>query len=216
MKVLAINGSPRKDRNTATLLKNALEGASSQGAETELIHIYDQNFKGCTSCLACRLKDGKSYSKCAQRDGLTPLLEKLLEIDVLILGSPVYFNSLTGEMRSFYERAAYPYMPIDSQSGSRFPKKINVGLILTITANDALIKNMGINRHFEITEQTMGFVFGSAESIIASDISLYKDYTKYAGSHEGMAEAMQRSTENMVIYGKKAFDMGVRLLSKNV
>ena len=76
-KVYAINGSPRKNWNTATLLKHALEGAASQGAETELIHLYDLNFKGCTSCFSCKLKDGESFGKCAMKDGLTPVLEKL-------------------------------------------------------------------------------------------------------------------------------------------
>ncbi|MCO5381118.1 MAG: flavodoxin family protein [Methanosarcina barkeri] len=56
MKVIAINGSPRKKWNTATLLEKALEGAVSEGAETEIIHLYDLNFKGCTSCFACKLK----------------------------------------------------------------------------------------------------------------------------------------------------------------
>ncbi len=49
MNVLAINGSPRKNWNTATLLQNTLDGAESQGAETELVHLYDLDFKGCTS-----------------------------------------------------------------------------------------------------------------------------------------------------------------------
>ena len=56
MKFLAINGSPRKQWNTATLLNKALEGASSEGAGAELIHLYDLNFKGCTSCFECKLK----------------------------------------------------------------------------------------------------------------------------------------------------------------
>ena len=63
MKIIAINGSPRKKWNTSTLLENALEGAASQGAETELIHLYDLDYKGCTSCCACKLKDGiKEYA----------------------------------------------------------------------------------------------------------------------------------------------------------
>ena len=57
MHVIAINGSPRKNWNTATLLNKALEGASSQGATTELIHLYGLNFKGCVSCFACKLID---------------------------------------------------------------------------------------------------------------------------------------------------------------
>jgi multimeric flavodoxin WrbA len=60
MKIMAFNGSPRKEWNTAALLKKALEGASSQGAETELVHLYDSNYKGCISCFACKEKGGKS------------------------------------------------------------------------------------------------------------------------------------------------------------
>jgi len=60
MKVMAINGSPRKEWNTATLLENALEGAASQGAETELVHLYDLNFKGCKSCFECKTRGGES------------------------------------------------------------------------------------------------------------------------------------------------------------
>src|ERR1035438_4773585 len=100
MKVLAINGSPRKTWNTATLLNKALEGAASQGAETELIHLYDLNFKGCTSCFACKLKGGKSYGHCGFKDELSPILDKIPQIDVLILGSPIYLGAITGELKS--------------------------------------------------------------------------------------------------------------------
>ena len=96
MKVIAINGSPRKKWNTATLLEKALEGAASEGAETELIHLYDFNFKGCISCFACKLKDGKSYGKCAMNDELTHVLAKLKEADAVILGSPIYLGNSTG------------------------------------------------------------------------------------------------------------------------
>lgn len=81
MKILAFNGSPRKEWNTAILLNKALEGAALQGAETELIHLYDLNYKGCTSCFACKMKGGKSYGKCAVRDELTPILKKIEEAD---------------------------------------------------------------------------------------------------------------------------------------
>ncbi len=59
MKVMAFNGSPRKTWNTATLLGQALEGAASQGAETELIHLYDLSYQGCVSCFACKRKDAQ-------------------------------------------------------------------------------------------------------------------------------------------------------------
>jgi multimeric flavodoxin WrbA len=108
VKVLAINGSPRKRWNTATLLNNVLEGAASQGAETELIHLYDLDYKGCRSCFSCKLIGGKSYGRCATKDDLTPVLEKIQLVDALILGSPIYFGEVTGAMRSFLERLLFP------------------------------------------------------------------------------------------------------------
>ncbi|HEX7714554.1 MAG TPA: flavodoxin family protein, partial [Bacillota bacterium] len=90
MKVIALNGSPRKNWNTATLLRRALEGAISQGAETELIHLYDLNYKGCISCLACKTRNGPSYGKCAVNDELAPVLRKVAAADAFILGSPIY------------------------------------------------------------------------------------------------------------------------------
>src|SRR5665647_1743077 len=105
VRILAINGSPRTKCNTATLLNNALQGAASQGAETELVHLYKLNFKGCISCFSCKLKDGESYGRCAVNDELTPILKKVEDADALILGSPIYLGTAPGEMRSFMERS---------------------------------------------------------------------------------------------------------------
>ena len=77
MKVMAFNGSARKSWNTATLLSKTLEGAVARGALTELVHLYDVDFKGCVSCFACKTKGGKSYGRCAVKDGLAPLLRKV-------------------------------------------------------------------------------------------------------------------------------------------
>ena len=121
MRVMAFNGSPRKEWNTATLLKKALEGASSQGAETDLIHLYDLNYKGCISCFACKTKGGESYGRCAVKDDLTPIFKKVEEAGAIILGSPVYFGSVSGEMRSFMERLMFPYLIYADPP--QFPKK---------------------------------------------------------------------------------------------
>lgn len=74
MYILAINGSPRKTRNTAQLLQSALKGAEDCGATIELIHLYDYDFKGCYSCLACKRKD-KATDLCSYPDSLQPILE---------------------------------------------------------------------------------------------------------------------------------------------
>ena len=121
MKVIGINGSPRKKGNTAKLVEKALEGAESWGAESEIIHLYDLNYKGCKSCFACKLKDGESYGTCATHDDLTPVLQRIKEADALILASPIYLGTVTGEMRSFLERLVFPYLVYDKEGSTLFP-----------------------------------------------------------------------------------------------
>ena len=74
-KALFINGSPRKNGNTAQLLKRAMDGAREAGAEVELVNLYDRsmNYKGCMSCFACKLKGGKK-GVCSFKDDLQPFV----------------------------------------------------------------------------------------------------------------------------------------------
>jgi Multimeric flavodoxin WrbA len=213
MKAIAINGSPRKEWNTATLLNKALEGATSQGAETELIHLYDLDFKGCKSCFACRLKGGKSYGKCAQRDELTPVLGRIEKCDALIMGSPIYLSSITGEMKSFLERAIYPYLVYDAGRSSLFPKKIKTGFIYTLGANEERMKDLQTDKHVAINEMVTGRILGSAESLVVTDTYQFDDYSKYVCSHDEAAKAKRRR-EVFPLDCQKAFDMGVRLAKK--
>jgi multimeric flavodoxin WrbA len=105
MKVYAIDGSPRKNNNTATLLKKALEGVKEatkdKEVETEIINLYDLNYTGCKSCFACKRLGSKSYGKCAVKDDIHEVLEKISQADGLIFGSPVYFGNITGQLLSF-------------------------------------------------------------------------------------------------------------------
>ncbi len=127
MKIAAFNGSPRKNWNTATLLNKALEGAASQGAETELIHLYDLKYKGCISCFACKTKDGSSYGKCPVQDDLAPVFKKIEEADAIILGSPLYLGRVTGEMASFLDRLLFQYSVYSNPPQSLFPKNCRLG-----------------------------------------------------------------------------------------
>ena len=79
MNVIAVNGGPRKDWNTGTMLKSALEGAESVGARTKLVHLYDLTYKGCTSCFSCKRKGNDCGGLCAMRDDLRAVLEEVLE-----------------------------------------------------------------------------------------------------------------------------------------
>lgn len=177
MLAIAMNGSPRKKWNTATLLEKALEGAASQGAETELVHLYDLNYKGCISCFACKLKNGKSYGRCAVNDDLTSILEKVKEADAIILGSPVYFGTITGELKSFLERLMFPFLVYDKNYSSLFDKKISTGLIYTMNVNEARMKEFGYDHYFNITETAMERTFGSSESLFITDTYQFDDYS---------------------------------------
>lgn len=215
MKVMAFNGSPRENWNTAILLKNALEGAASKGAETELIHLYKLNFKGCISCFACKLKDGKSYGKCAVNDELTPFLKKVEEADALILGSPIYLGTTTGEMRSFLERLAFPYTVYDENKSSLFKKKIPTGFIYTMGLNNDGMKERGYDQHFRLTEMSLARIFGTSEYLTVTDTYQFDDYSKYVSSAFNPEEKARRRKEEFPKDCKKAFDMGARFVQQS-
>jgi len=209
MKVLAINGSPRKKWNTATLLNKALEGASSKGAETELINLYDLSFVGCTSCFACKLKNGESYGHCAIKDELSPVLKRIRDVDALILGSPIYLGTATGVIRSFLERLIFPYLVYDTNRTSLFPKKLPVGFIYTMGANENFIKDLSIDKHIELNEMILGRIFGLSESLMVTDTYQFDDYSKYVNSFD-VEEKAKRRMEVFPIDCEKAYEMGVR------
>lgn len=210
MKVIAFNGSPRKDCNTAILLKKALEGAASQGAETKLIHLYDLNYKGCISCFACKLKDGKSYGKCAVNDELAPIFKEVEEADAIILGSPIYFGTATAEMRAFMERLLFPYVVYDVNPPALFKNKIQTGFIYTMGATEGQMKQMGYEQHFLFNEMFMKHIFGAFELLLVTDTYQFDDYSKYVSTLYNAEEKAKRQKEVFPQDCKKAFEMGIR------
>ncbi len=210
MKVLAINGSPRKKWNTAILLNKALEGAASQGAETELINLYDLNYKGCISCFSCKLKGGASYGRCAVKDDLTPVLEKISSVDALILGSPIYFHEVTGAMRSFIERLLFPNTVYDENHSTLFTRKIHTGMIYTMNVSDDLLQERGYLQRFSAYESLMKRFFGESESLVVTDTYQFDDYSKYVSSLFDADKKARRREEEFPKDCQKAYDMGVR------
>jgi len=214
MKAIAINGSPRKKWNTATLLERALEGAASEGAETEIIHLYDLNFKGCISCFACKLKDGKSYGKCAMNDELTPVLEKLKDADAVILGSPIYLGNSTGEMRSFMERYIFPFLVYSENPRSLYPRNIPIGYIYTTGAKEENFDVFGLHKIIELNEGVATRIFGYSESLYSTDTYQFDDYSKYVADRFDPEEKAKRREEVFPKDCEKAFEMGIRFVKR--
>ena len=101
MKIIAVNASPRRNGSTAELLSSAIDGTKGEGCgDVELVNLYDLDFHGCYSCFACKRLGGASYGRCAMRDGLTPLVDRIVnDADGLIVGTPIYFGSANAAFR---------------------------------------------------------------------------------------------------------------------
>ena len=216
MNVLAFNGSPRKDWNTATLLEKALEGAASQGAATDLIHLYDLRYTGCQSCFACKMTGGKSHGRCAVRDDLTPILEKVKEADAIILGSPIYFGTVSGEMKSFLERLAFPYWTYTDPPQSLYPRRIQTGWIYTMNITEAQMHEVGYGIHFGVNERVLRIVFGASESMRSCDTYQFEDYSKVVMTRFDPQKKAKRRAEVFPTDCRKAFEMGVRFATAGV
>ena len=108
-KILGISGSPRKDANTDRMLRYALEAAESVGdITTEAIYLRDYDIHSCKGCFACcrepGMKDGGIHACALFRDGMDEIYPKLKECDGLILASPVYFGSISTQLKQFMDR----------------------------------------------------------------------------------------------------------------
>jgi len=211
MQVIGINGSPRKQWNTATLVAKALEGAAAQGAQTELVHLYDLDFKGCTSCFACKTRGGKSYGRCAMKDGLTPLLESIATADALVVGSPIYFGSVTGEMRSFIERLLFPYLTYTVPYGSLFPKKLATAFIYTMNVTEERSREFGYEYFIKSNERYAQMLLGTVESLCAFDTCQVDDYAKVVIESFDPVHKAKRRAEALPLDCQRAFEMGRRL-----
>jgi multimeric flavodoxin WrbA len=210
MRVIGFNGSPRKQWNTATLLGKALEGAASQGAETELIHLYDLDFKGCISCFSCKTKDSKSYGRCAVQDDLTPVFSKIETADAIILASPIYFGNVTGEMKSFMERLLFPYLTYTNPPQSLFPNRIKTGFIYTMNITEEQIKEYGYFHLFTHHEIILKLIFGASEYMCSFDTYQFDDYSKMVATRFDPLKKAKRRQEVFPIDCDRAFQMGAR------
>jgi len=102
MKAIAIMGSPRKDGNTEILARHTLKAIEEEGLETELVRLCELDIKPCNACMVCEKEE-----RCPIKDDLWPIYTKVKEADAIILASPVYFNSVTPEMKAFMDRAGF-------------------------------------------------------------------------------------------------------------
>lgn len=189
MKIIAINGSPRKNWNTARLLEAALDGARAQGAETKLYHLYDYDFKGCRSCFACKRIGSPFYGKCAQKDGISDILAEVKAADGLVLGTPIYFGAATGEFRSFLERLLFPNYAYDLEKTSLWGKVMPTAVIYTM----GMKTTAPYQESLAITSTMLRKVFGVEPEVYChTDAYQFDDYSKYHAPAFDVAKKLEK------------------------
>ena len=211
-KIYAVNGSPRKNGNTAQLLQKALEGAASAGAEVKLIQLADLNFSGCRSCFACK-KLANPSPGCVLKDDLSETLQELLHADGIIMGSPIYFGAETGLYRNFLERLFFPMLRYTNPPSSRAEKKIDFGFIYTMNVPENLMDEYGYNAYLQSQSQTPGLIFNSQNiyTLYACDTHQFDDYSKYECTLFDAGHKAEMRKTQFISDLAKAFEMGRKL-----
>ena len=207
-KIIAVNGSPRKNGNTATLLNKVLEGAKSAGAEVEFIQLSELNYKGCMSCFACKVITGKH--RCAWQDDLKPVLEKLEKADGVIFGSPIYFMRLDAIMTGCLERFLFPYYIYNAETPSVFPGKLKTAFIYTMNATEKFIAP--VRDRLNPLEKFMKMIFGIEPEVLYSyNTWQYPDYNKYEHDIFNVEDKARQKKEQFPKDCEKAFELGKKM-----
>lgn len=218
-KAMFINGSPRKNWNTAKMLESAMQGAREAGAECEMVHLYDINFHGCKSCFACKIKNSKTNGICAIKDDLRPVLERARQADVIVLGSPVYYSYPTGDIRSFMERWLFPigtYMYENGRHITLRDKVIPTAMILTMNCPEDLMRQVGYPAILEENAKTMENVLGYSETLYAFNTYQFTDYSRYDFNLFSEEDKRHYRDERFHIDLDNARQLGRRLVEKAI
>ena len=213
-KIYAINGSPRRNRNTATLLDKVLEGAKSAATDVtaERIDLYSLKYSGCLSCFACKRKDGPSYGKCAVKDDLYEVLQKLAEADAVVFGSPIYYRTITGQLHAFYERFFFPYMQYKVGYPNLVQRKIPTACIYTMNVMEDEMLRDGYRKNMELFELFLENYFQKPLILHAFNTYQFDDYDKYVCEVFSKEEKAAYREKHFPEDCRKAFAMGVQLI----
>ena len=145
MKVVAFNGSPRKNGNTSILIKTVLDVLDNQGIETETVQVGGHSIRGCIACYNCFENKDRH---CAQtKDLLNACIDLMLAADGIILGSPTYFSCMTPEMKALIDRAGM----VSRANEMMFKRKVGAAVVVARRAG-AVHTFDSINHFFTIGE----------------------------------------------------------------
>jgi multimeric flavodoxin WrbA len=186
------------------MLQKFAEGASSVGSDIEVktVRLYGLDYKGCMSCMACKIK-GKASNVCKFKDALTPVLEEIAEADGLVLGSPIYFGDVTGQMRAFLERLAFPWLSYNDYSMTA-PKRMPVVLVETMNG----LPDRNNSQGYGSMEYCLKAALGEPERLIAYNTYQVKNYDRFELASFSEEAKRQYREEHWEQDLQKAFEAG--------
>lgn len=188
MKVVAFNGSPKREGNTKILIDTVFSELQKEGIETEMIQLGNKIVHGCTACGKCKeIQNGKCHIK---NDHLNYCIEKMIEADGIIIGSPVYFADVTTEVKALIDIAGY----VTRANGHLLKRKVGAGII-AVRRGGALHTFESINNFFLINQM---IVPGSSYW----NFAIGRDPGDVLNDEEGM-QTMKTLGENMAWLMKK-------------
>ncbi len=185
MKIIAINGSPRKGKNSDQLLNQWVEGVLSElpDAEVKKVNLYDLKFTGCRSCFSCKLKGGKFFGTCPIPDGIHDLLAEIREADAVAIASPIYYMDLNAYTKCLLERAIFSVAQYSNPAFSLAPKRVSYTMLYSMNATEEDFRNYGIENRCAHTELLLSlFYFMPVHRVTAFDTYQFTDYGKYESS----------------------------------
>ncbi len=168
MKVLAINGSPRPNGNTALLIDTMFAELHDEGIETEVVNLGGNSVRGCLACRQCfENKDGKCT---IETDMINKVIAKMAAADGIVIGSPTYFANVTTEVKALIDRAGY----VGIANGHLFKRKVGAAVVAVRRAGSCNVFD-AINKFFFIQQMIVpGSVYwnlgvGRAERQVSED-----------------------------------------------
>jgi multimeric flavodoxin WrbA len=191
MKVIAFNGSARKDGNTAIMIRHAFQELEKEGIKTELVQLAGEKIQGCIACYKCFTAKNR---RCAVTgDIVNTCIEKMEEAQAIILGSPTYFADCTAQIKALIDRAGF----VSRANGEMFKRKIGASVVA--------VRRAGAIHTFD----TLNHFFTIGQMIIVGssywNIGVGREIGEVEKDQEGM-QTMSILGQNMAWLMKKVFE----------
>jgi len=212
-RIVAINASPRINMNTSAMVRKAAEGASSAGAEVEIIDLYRlEKFTGCISCFGCKLKPNEG--KCICRDGMAPVLESIRQADGLIIGSPNYLGDVSAGFRALYERLVFQALTYQTEPRSYNSHLIPVLFIMTSNAPEEIYTPMGYRKMIRKYQKSLNTFVGKTKVLLAANTLQVRDYSRFNWTMFNAEAKKERHEKVFPKEQEKAYALGAQMVRR--